>query len=250
MLFRFEIVVECEKEFANRNMGSLFHGVLMEQLPVDYAQVLHENTLKPFSQYVIPCEEGMLWTVNCLNDECAQQFERVLMHGKDSIYLKDKGQVLTIASRSMQSKSYKKLIDENYFGEGSRLTALSFKTPVSFKNDGRYMIFPDMASIYKNLMRRFDTFSDEYSMYDEETVQSLIEKTAISAYNLRSTVYHMESVRIPSFFGSITVKNTGAAQLGNLARLLFRFGEFSGLGIKTALGMGAVEVKEVRNFAK
>ena len=250
MLFRFELRLKCEKDFTSYNMGSLMHGVLMEKIPAEYACKLHEDGLKPFSQYVLPCDDGMNWTVNCLNDECAEQFDKALMHGDGSIFLKAKNKELDIVSRNMSSVSYRHLIETAYFDEPSRFVCVRFKTPCSFKSGGRYMIFPDMGMMYSNLMRKFDAFSGEYSMYDENMFQSLIEKTAVSSYNLRSSVYHLESVKIPSFAGKITVKNMGPAQLGNLVRLLFAFGEYSGAGVKTALGMGALEREEIKNFAK
>jgi CRISPR-associated endoribonuclease Cas6 len=250
MLSRFELTIECEKNFANRNMGSLFHGILMEKLPTEYVEKLHENNLKPFSQYILPCEEGMKWVINCLNDECGELFEKVLMHGCESVELKGKERILPVCMKSMNCISYKKLIDTTYFGNEPKFICVRFRTPVSFKNEGRYSIFPDMSMIYKNLMRKFDTFSNEYSMYDEEVMKSLVEKSIISSYDLKSTVYHLESIKIPAFYGKITIKNNGAAQLRNLAGLLFKFSEFSGIGIKTALGMGAAETEEVKSFAE
>jgi CRISPR-associated endoribonuclease Cas6 len=52
----------------------------------------------------------------------------------------------------------------------------------------------------------------------------------------------MEGVKIPSFVGKITFRMHGAQTMTNLAQMLFRFGEYSGIGIKTALGMGAVKM--------
>ena len=137
MLFRFELVLKCEKEFANFNMGSLLHGALMEMLPAEYADKLHEDGLKPFSQYVLPCDEGMKWTVNCLNAECAEQFDKVLMHGIESVVLKAKDRELEIISKNASSSSYKRLIETMYLGEHQRSIRICFKTPCSFKNDGR-----------------------------------------------------------------------------------------------------------------
>ena len=144
----------------------------------------------------------------------------------------------------------RQLIETMYLGEHQRSIRICFKTPCSFKNDGRYMIFPDIGMMYSNLMRKFDKFSGEYSMYDENMFRSLTEKTAVSSYNLRSTAYHLESIKIPSFIGRLTVRNGGPTQLGNLVRLLFAFGEYSGVGVKTALGMGAVAAEEVKSIGK
>ena len=44
--------------------------------------------------------------------------------------------------------------------------------------------------------------------------------------------------------GRITLKITGPQQFVNLMHLLIRIGEYAGIGIKTAMGMGAVEIIE------
>jgi len=36
------------------------HGVLMELLPGDIVEILHESSLNPYSQYVIPLSENEL----------------------------------------------------------------------------------------------------------------------------------------------------------------------------------------------
>ena len=48
MLSKFEITLKDSENDINRNMGSLFHGALMEMVSRDYGDYLHENHLKPF----------------------------------------------------------------------------------------------------------------------------------------------------------------------------------------------------------
>lgn len=57
----------------------------------------------------------------------------------------------------------------------------------------------------------------------------------------------MEGIRVPAFLGSLTLRLTGTQTMANFANMLFEFGTYSGIGIKTGLGMGAYElVKEGR----
>ena len=250
MLCRFEFILKCETGLANANFGSLMHGALMEMIPEDYALKLHENQLKPFSQYVRHCDEGIRWVVNCLNDESAQCFSSAFIRVNDNITLNAKNRNFDIVRKTMNSISYKQLIDDFYSQDAPKYQPVRFLTPTSSKKNGMYMIFPDLASIFGSLIRKFDAFSGEYTMYDEDMFRSILENTDISSYELRSTVYHMESVKIPSFMGRITIKNNGPSQLGRFIRLLLKFGEYSGIGIKTALGMGAAETEEVIKIAK
>lgn len=81
-------------------------------------------------------------------------------------------------------------------------------------------------------------------------LESLIDNTEIIGYNLRSTVYHLESIKIPSYIGNICIKIHGTQQMAQIVKLLLTFAEYSGTGIKTALGMGAVKTDEVRKIAR
>ncbi|MCD7854562.1 MAG: CRISPR-associated endoribonuclease Cas6 [Clostridiales bacterium] len=241
---KIELLLDDSEHFINRNMGSLFHGALMEMIPFEYAERLHENSLKPFSQYTYFTNEGTVWHINCLNDECAEKINKALIINTSSVFIRKKEHEFKILSKSLKSEAYKDFIENTYFSEVPENIKVIFKTPAAFKISGRYIIYPDIELIYKNLINKFDGFSDEYSIYDEETLESLIQNSFISSYNLQSTVMHMEGVKIPSFTGWINIKISKKTKLGALANLLLSFGEYSGIGIKTALGMGAVEIRK------
>lgn len=80
------------------------------------------------------------------------------------------------------------------------------------------------------------------SMIDEETLEQLCENSRVIRYDLKSVPFHLEGIKIPAFIGKITIKLTGTQTLANFAHLLLQFGTYSGIGIKTAIGMGAVKI--------
>ena len=51
MLGKLELKLRCAEEL-NYQMASLFHGVLMELIPSEYADYLHLSQLHPYSQHV------------------------------------------------------------------------------------------------------------------------------------------------------------------------------------------------------
>ena len=232
MLSKFEITLKDSENDINRNMGSLFHGALMEMVSRDYGDYLHENHLKPFSQSIFKRDDEFKWIVNC------------------KVEIKNKNKTFEVISKNMQTITYKNLIDSTYFSDSARIFKVNFLSPTSFKIDEKYTLFPNIEAIYKNLIRKFDSFSTEFSIYDEDMLESLIDNTEIIGYNLRSTVYHLESIKIPSYIGNICIKIHGTQQMTQIVKLLLTFAEYSGTGIKTALGMGAVKTDEVRKIAK
>ena len=44
--------------------------------------------------------------------------------------------------------------------------------------------------------------------------------------------------------GELTIRVKGPQQMVNLAWMLVKFGTFSGIGIKTGLGMGGMHIEE------
>ena len=80
------------------------------------------------------------------------------------------------------------------------------------------------------------------SMKDEDTLETLVQSTVVSRYHLRSATFSLEGVRIPAFMGEMTLRVAGTQTMANFANMLAQFAAYAGIGIKTALGMGAVEV--------
>ena len=250
MLSKFEITLKDSENDINRNMGSLFHGALMEMVSRDYGDYLHENHLKPFSQSIFKRDDELKWIVNCLDRESSEIFNDILMNRLDKVEIKNKNKTFEVISKNMQTITYKNLIDSTYFSDSAKIFKVNFLSPTSFKIDEKYTLFPNIEAIYKNLIRKFDSFSTEFSIYDEDMLESLIDNTEIIGYNLRSTVYHLESIKIPSYIGNICIKIHGTQQMAQIVKLLLTFAEYSGTGIKTALGMGAVKTDEVRKIAR
>lgn len=137
-------------------------------------------------------------------------------------------------------------MDEFYQKEYSRYMDLEFLTPTAFKSNGRYVIIPEIKYIFQSLMNKYSAASAEMDMYDEDTLEQLVQNSSIIQYKLRSVYFPMEGIKIPSFKGELGIKVNGTATMAKYARLLIRFGEYSGIGIKTAMGMGGIKRNERR----
>lgn len=225
--------------------ASLFQGVLMEQIDSAYAEKLHQNALRPYSQGIIAGEEKVIWQIKTLNQEAYEQIVTPLLSADfDSVLLKHNDEKLEILNKSLSVSSYKKIIDTYYLGECPKTVKIQFASPTSFKQNGRYIIFPDIRLIYNSLMNKYDAFAENETIGTEDVLEQLTKHSEVIRYHLSSTVFHMEGVKIPAFKGSITLRIQGPQPLVNLAHLLFRFGCYSGVGIKTAMGMGAMEIVE------
>lgn len=93
-----------------------------------------------------------------------------------------------------------------------------------------------------SLMNKYDSATAENTMHDEDTLEQICEHAQVIRYDLKSVSFSLEGVKIPSFIGKITIKLHGTDTMANFVNMLFEFGEYSGVGIKTSLGMGYMKI--------
>ncbi|MDE7325625.1 MAG: CRISPR-associated endoribonuclease Cas6 [Lachnospiraceae bacterium] len=241
-----ELKMELESDSAELGyfQSSNLQGVLMEQIDGCYAQKLHEQGIKPYSQYITGTDKKE-WRVKTLTTEAYEQIMFPLLDSSfEEFYIEKKQIHVRICKKEINTISYQELLDEFYSAPCSRYLNLEFLTPTSFKSAGRYIIMPDMHYIYQSLMNKYSAVSVDMDMYDEETLHQLTSSSMITQYRLRSVSFPLEGIKIPSFKGEMRVKLNGTDTMAKYVRLLARFGEYAGVGIKTAIGMGGMKISD------
>ena len=219
----------------------------MEQIDSDYADILHQHGLNPYSQYLIGKEEKE-WIITTTSEEAHNNIVEPLMR-KDfkNFEIKKKGIKVKILEKQEKIINKHDLMEEFYEKKADRFIKIELLTPNSFRSAGKYINFPTLRLVYQSLMNKYSASAENIEMFDEDTLEQLVNESDIAGYKLRSTMFPLEGVKIPSFIGSFTIKVNGSETMARYIRLLTRFGEYSGIGIKTAMGMGAISYKEERN---
>ena len=235
---RIELEGEIEKS-RNDLLGSLFQGFIMKNIYKGYADILHMSTLHPYSQYVTRVDNKIIWTLNTLNIEAKENIaDKIKQIEKVNIKYREKEYKIT--SIKEENISYKDLVKENYLRDGKRILKVKFLTPTSFKQDGRYVLFPSIRLIFQSLMMKFDKASTDMEVFSKDILETFENNIEICGYKLRSTSFHLDGTKVPAFIGDITIVVKGPVQLVNLANMLLTFGTYSGVGIKTGIGMGGI----------
>lgn len=237
----FEVDIEDERNVYN--LGSVFHGAIIEQLSDEMKDYLHNSSkYSPLKQRLYNKEGKYYWEVISLQDELATELQCVF-ETTDSFYLKSHQKTVHLTQVAHQVISIKEFTDNIYQQEHySKYIKVRLLTPMSFKTDGKYDIFPDLRKMYRSAMLQYDTFADKYQVYDLELLDYLQENSRFVNYKLRSTKFYLEGTKIPAFIGEFTVQILAALPVVQLGHLLLSFGEYSGVGIKTSLGMGKFEI--------
>ena len=244
MLSSVKLELKGELDYGRNDLlGSLLHGFIMENIDKDYASYLHKSMLHPYSQYIISSGEKVEWVVNTLDVETKKHILDILKSKKE-IYLRHKEKTLQIISCNEQELKYDDLVKMYYIKDSKRQFKIRFLTPTSFKQNGKYCIFPTTRLIFQSLMMKFDNAAVNMEIFSKDILEDFENCTEIIRYNLRSTFFHLEGVKIPAFIGEVIINVRGPQQLSNLANMLIEFGTYSGVGIKTGMGMGGISTDE------
>lgn len=213
----------------------------MEKISTEYAEYLHTLRYNPYSQTIIKNNDFTEWVIRTLSKE---SYEKIILPiGElNSFDIKKEGFHVKIVEKQIKQIAKENLVKEFYQGKGDRVIWIRFQTPTSFKSEGRYMIYPTVRHIFQSIMKKYDAINDDIEMFDEQTLDEIINSVRIEAYKLNSCYFPMEGVRIPSFMGKIKLFIQGSETICRYVKLLLNYSEYSGIGIKNSMGMGAIQI--------
>jgi len=227
-------------------MGSVLHGVLMECITPDVAACFHEMALRPYSQCVYWDVERheAIWRIGTISSYAYEHLVQPVQTLK-KMYLKHKGYIVQLRSvEIVQQTTYKKLADFYMQGQAEPSGAdWNMMTVTSFKQGGRYVITPDMRLVYQSLLNKWNTFSTHSILDETGIIEQMANHCRLAKYQLSSRTFPLEGQYVCGFSGTMRQVYFGFDMLKRLQGLLTAYATFAGIGVKTALGMGAVDTK-------
>lgn len=233
---------ECSLGFAD---AYPLYSALMEKLSSETADRLHSrDTL--ISQYLSPIQGGKsaLWTISILDTESCPEVVS-LLESNNSFTLSSKGVELKV-----EGKEYSKIksIDELMALPGGNIDCnrfhIRFISPSSFKVGGEYSLFPSVKHILGSISSRWGAAFANEEIEDTKALEALEEGVRITGYTLKSSYFKLKGYSVAGFTGSITLSARLPVPMLLLLRGMLAFGTYSGIGVKTSLGMGGVQVSE------
>lgn len=218
--------------------SSLMHGLIMEHIDTEYASKIHAEQLRVFSQAVRYTDNTNYWTISVMNDEA---YEKILVPilGLSSCEVTQKGDSILLGEAHLENTSYEKLFSKHYIhSDVSRIVKLNVSTPASFKVDGKYINIPSPKLVLAGIAKRFDKDCDIHETIYDNLLNEIDRNVSFSSFDLHSASFPLERVKIPAFCGSLTLRISGNETFCRYINMLVDYASYSGIGIKTALGMG------------
>lgn len=225
-------------------LGPFLQGLLMESIETEYAGRLHALPFNPYSSRCTLAHHGKAldWRVTALTEEAAEQIIEPL-RALGSVTLRATGKTFPVLDAKVTSTSTEELTGL-IRDEGSTKARVCFVTPTAFKRAGSYVFIPNVRLMFQNLLMHYYQVYEGSNEVDQETLSYIDQNVVIASYNLRSQYFgHAagEGRKIPAFVGTVSLRVRGPQPLAGLVRMLLRFGELAGIGIKTAMGMGGMK---------
>lgn len=244
MFAKLQLELRTEKDdFIPYQKAVILQGILMEQIGNAYASRLHESKLHPYCQSVIHRNGKNIWEICTTN---AEAYQGILLPLQDSgfchFFLQDNQWEVDVLGKEMQQMAKSEFMDQYYFKDAGRYLNIEFCTPTAFKRQGQYVFIPELRLIYQSLMKKYSASSEDEAAEDEDVLEQLLEHSRVVQYRLQSCSYSLHGVRLPAFLGQLSIRVNGPQAMANFLHMLFRFGEYAGVGIKTAMGMGKIRV--------
>ena len=169
MITKYKIALNPEKGKVNFNLGFQLYGALMERLPAEYCELLHQNTIAPLSQCFVydRSTNGYSWNLSIFDDALAEtvlgairQSGTICLESEDILF-----SVGGITEEHIASTAELILNAQNAF-ELSSSIFVKLLTPTAFKQNDRYVTYPTVQMIVGNLVNKWNALNS-YTVIDD-----------------------------------------------------------------------------------
>lgn len=244
MIVQHKITLEIKEKLTSSAIAYPLYAWLLSHISKETGDELHEQGLRPISQYVYREGEHIRWVVNLLNDEAAELFGPILE--RESAALIHQGVIPFGEHWTETIESAQCLLGRARNMDAGNRFALDMVTPTAFKQSGRYAIFPQESLMLQSLITRWGLCFPEFPLDDPDAMQAILAGLHVVDYRLHTARYTMKQTKIPSFMGRVMLEGHLPVPLMEIVKTLYVFAPYAGMGIKTALGMGGVRLCETQ----
>ena len=242
MLSRWILELETtEGQNPSIQWGPMLHGAFLKLWPSRLVEQLHEQRMHPFAQYIEPLSTGRaLWHIHLWGEEFAQAEE--ILSRVTEIELTNRARV------AVKAKRWEAVSATDFWDKAMQIPLekhfcdIRFKTPTTQKSMGEYLMFPSWPLIFRHLHLRAIEILQGFYCESEDHSKALGEALRIHRYSLESAPFFIQKSPIIGYMGFLRLLLPNAPKLMRDAHVLLELAKYTGIGAKTALGMGGVEV--------
>jgi CRISPR-associated endoribonuclease Cas6 len=181
-----------------------------------------------------------------LTEAAGNELQKLLNSSINEIALDSTGERYSIDAKTVTSKSITDISRIFYEVSSQSKFKIHFKTSTSFKQNNKYVFYPNIRLIFQSLMMKYYYFVEGNKEPNAELLDEIEKKLYIASYNLKSSYFPIHNATVPGFIGTIAVNSKAGDSLNRYIQMLLEFGKYSGVGKSCALGMGAIDFEGLK----
>ena len=237
----------ADGRWAHPDWGYHLYAALLEDVSKTTGNRLHENERTPVSQF-LHCEkkgkgQSLCWYVSLLGEKCQWEISHILEYRREYFLKKENVtlRVLDWKAEGVEDTDELFRLTEDM----PRTHRIKVLTPAAFKVKGKYQPFPDIRLILQSLFRQWNAYVPQCPIEDAdgEGLEAMANRLVCTEFAVFSRRYAMKQIGVTGFVGDLTLENRAQGFHRQLIDALLYFGSYTGIGIKTALGMGGMTEK-------
>lgn len=252
-----------ELKIAGRGEEALFHlilDILSEKHPTFAQDILDETsetpvTLSPFLKgarfsgrhsYLSP-KESVSFRITCLKKDLLEP----VVQGLFSLSVADEASKLADEKIAIEKVDLQKSTPAHFISYEQLLTEaqpqptiiLEFCSPTSFGGLTGEQLFPLPRLVFTSLLEKWNAFSSKKMPLN---LKKEFERIRIERFNLKTDSIHLREEKILGFIGTVAYEFLSSTKKEKRLAInaLADFAFYSGVGLKTEIGMGQVRRKE------
>jgi CRISPR-associated endoribonuclease Cas6 len=211
------------------------HGAAMKAIPTEFAQVLHRQEYHPFSIFTVFTDEYLIIRVSALNDEAAVIAKCLKKKGEIRVAgIKEPLKIIGIDEAvPVKADSAGSLIKGNSF-------RISFVTPAVIKSGGKLVCKPEISKYFYSAVQKYNTFEEDFVSFEE--FKEAFDSADVTGYELKGVSYNVSGNIFPGMTGYADIKLPSDEKKAEIIKKAAAYASYSGIGGKTALGMGGIVI--------
>lgn len=229
-----------------QNLGPYFEKWVIAKLPDDYVLLINQVRPLPYAIKVLNIGNRTYFTLISFTDDFSDKVKKYLLTPSIGyIQLSTPiRKIFRVLGRQIQYLTEKNLSDILY--QTNQLFSsfsLHFCTATAFKESNNYVFPPNLRLIFQSLIDSFNIWFTDWNVIPPQLLEEICQFTSITYSHINFTLQQMDNFIIPTFTGSLRINCQGSDYVRNFITMLLYFGEYSGIGIKTNSGMGALSLE-------
>lgn len=216
------------------NLGVKLHGSLMNLIPEKMAEELHQSLFQPFSLYALNKGEIGVVKVCGLTDQAKIICNAFANEAGLEIFGMD---CLLTKICSMEENP----VTPNEAAEKipNRLR-LKFVTPAAIKQNKKISATTSLEKYFRSVAEKYAFFEKQDNIYEEFCLH--FSRLRIENFSLKSEGFNLGGNILSGLVGYVDLD---ISRDKGILRKILAYSLYSGVGAKTAMGMGGITIEEI-----